>query len=324
MREVFFSTPVLIYLFSETTLGLLLLVALGVLVRILWRWDFEAFTPEQFALEQQAYLINTIAFFIFVMKFLLLLYFVFTVDALALLIPGAMCGAGVITANGYGQVLLVLKLGILSLLMLWFYLNHYDLRTKNYQWFHEKSLLFMLIVLLILGELWLDFHYFSAINTHQPVHCCSTLFGQLEGANPLPFGLSITGLLVLFYLSFFLTLMTLWLEKMVLYLVSNILFLFLSYYGVVYFFGTYIYQLPTHKCPFCMLQSEYHYVGYLLWFSLFIGSFLGINGAIIHLWLGKPLGRTIRHWVMGLLSVFVLLCSAYVVGYYFLNGVWLG
>ncbi len=323
MGEIFLSTEVLVYLLSETILGMVLLVAFAYALRIFFKWDFQAFTPEQFKLEQGAYLINTIAIFVFVMKFGLILYFAYTLDTLANLIPGAMCGAGVIRANGYGSPLLVLKLVILFLLILWFYLNHYDLESRTYAWFRQKSLLFMLIVLLVGGEWWLDFAYFANIDTHQAVSCCSTLFGQLEGANPLPFGLNTTTLLILFYLLFSVTLLSLWSKARYLYILSNLLFIYIAYYAVVYFFGTYIYQLPTHKCPFCMLQVEYHYVGYFIWFSLFIGSFLGINGVLISLWLSLPLSKRMGYWVMGLLGFFVLLCSAYPLVYYVKNGVWL-
>jgi len=323
MSEIFLSTDVLVYGLSEAILALLLLVAFGVSLKIFLKWDFQSFTPEQFKLEQQAYLVNTIAIFIFVMKFGLLLYFAFTVDNLALLVPGAMCGAGVISANSYGNPLLVLKLAILFMLTLWFYLNHYDLQTKNYQWFREKSALFMVIVVLVGVELWLDVAYFSHIDTHQPVSCCSALFGQLEGANPLPFGLNIPILLLLFYLLFGVVMLSLWLKQSLLYMVANLLFVYVAYYALVYFFGTYIYELPTHKCPFCMLQKEYYYVGYGLWFSLFVGSFVGMSGAIASLWLGKEPPKGALKLVTFLLSFFVLVCSAYVLGYYWGNGVWL-
>ena len=323
MSEIFLSTDVLVYGLSETILALLLLVAFGVSLKIFLKWDFEAFTPEQFKLEQQAYLVNTIALFIFVMKFGLLLYFAFTVDSLSVLVPGAMCGAGVITANSYGNPLLVLKLVILFMLILWFYVNYYDLKTKNYQWFKEKSALFMVIVLLVGVELWLDFAYFGNIDTHQPVSCCSALFGQLEGANPLPFGLNISILLLLFYLLFGVLILTLWLKQSLLYIIANLLFVYVAYYALVYFFGTYIYQLPTHKCPFCMLQKEYYYVGYGLWFSLFVGSFVGMSGAISTFWLGKEPPRSSLKLVTLLLTLFVVICSVYVLVYYMSNGVWL-
>lgn len=322
MNEVLLSNQVIVYLLSESTLFILLLVAFIVSLKVLLKWDFESFTPLQFTLEKQAYLVTTITLFVFAMKFLLILYFIFSIDALSLLVPGAMCGAGVIEANDYGSYLLILKLIILFFLTLWLYINAYDMQTKNHQWFKEKSWLFSFIFLLIIVELGLDFSYFSNIDTHLPVSCCSALFGQLEGANPLPFRLSIPLLLVLFYLLYALVILTLKTHQTLLYMVANILFVYIAYYAVVYFFGTYIYQLPTHKCPFCMLQAEYMYVGYVLWASLFIGSYIGLSDAISTFWLKQKHSKSQKN-VTVLLSFFVLLCTAYVAVYYFKNGVFL-
>ena len=322
MNEVLLSNQVIVYLLSESTLFLLLLVAFIVSLKVLIKWDFESFTPLQFSLEKQAYLVTTITLFVFAMKFILILYFIFSIDALSLLVPGAMCGAGVIEANDYGSYLLILKLTILFFLTLWLYINRYDMRTKNHKWFKEKSWLFSFIFLLTLVELGLDYSYFSNIDTHLPVSCCSALFGQLEGANPLPFGLSIPLLLVLFYLLYALVILTLKTNQTLLYILANILFVYIAYYAVVYFFGTYIYQLPTHKCPFCMLQAEYMYVGYMLWASLFVGTYIGLSDAISTLWLKLDHSKS-QNNVTVLLSFFVLLCTAYVLVYYFKNGVFL-
>jgi len=320
MNEALLSNQVIVFLLSESTLFTLLLVAFVVSLKVLVKWDFESFTPFQFALERQSYLVSTIILFVFLLKFILVAYFIFSIDALALLLPGAMCGAGVIKANEYGSYLLILKFFILFLLTLWLFVHFYDMRTKNHQWFKHKSWLFSVIFLFIVLELVLDFGYFSNIDTHLPVSCCAALFGQLEGANPLPFGLSVTLLLVLFYLLYILLILTLKSGYTMLYIITNILFIFIAYYAVVYFFGTYIYQLPTHKCPFCMLQPEYYYIGYLVWGSLFMGSYIGLGDAVSVLWLRKINMRS-QKIVIGLLSIFVLLCTAYVTVYYLRNGV---
>ena len=320
MNEALLSNQVIVFLLSESTLFTLLLVAFVVSLKVLVKWDFESFTPFQFALERQSYLVTTIILFVFLLKFILVVYFIFSIDALALLLPGAMCGAGVIKANEYGSYLLILKFFILFLLTLWLFVHFYDMRTKNHQWFKHKSWLFSVIFLFIVLELVLDFGYFSNIDTHLPVSCCAALFGQLEGANPLPFGLSVTLLLVLFYLLYILLILTLKSGYTMLYIITNLLFIFIAYYAVVYFFGTYIYQLPTHKCPFCMLQPEYYYIGYLVWSSLFMGSYIGLADSVTMLWLRKTNMRS-QKLVIGLLSIFVLLCTAYVTVYYLRNGV---
>lgn len=64
---------------------------------------------------------------------------------------------------------------------------------------------------------------------------------------------------------------------------AHVLFLFVAYYAITYFFGLYIYEMPNHKCPYCMLQKEYYYIGYVIWGTLFVGTFLGITPFLMEL-----------------------------------------
>ncbi|MEA3457010.1 MAG: hypothetical protein U9R26_10930 [Campylobacterota bacterium] len=322
MNEILLSNQVIVYLLSESILFGLLFIAFVITLGILVRWDFGSYSEQQFRLERRAYLVMTILLFVFMVKFLLLVYFVFAIDSLSLLVPGAMCAAGVISANDYGMLLLFLKLVILLFLLLWMALNRYDLQAKNYPLFRIKSWLFVAIFLVIAIETGMDFAYFAHIDTLEPVNCCSTLYGQLEGANPLPFGLSTITLLVLFYLLYMVVMGATLSGQKILSIVGSLLFVVIAYYSVVYFFGTYIYELPTHNCPFCMLQKEYYYVGYLVWGTLFVGTYLGLISSVMEIGL-KVERRGERHIALVLLSLFVLLCTGYVAVYYLRNGVFL-
>jgi hypothetical protein len=201
-------------------------------------------------------------------------------------------------------------------------LNSFDLKARNFPLFRLKSWLFIAIFLLIAVETGLDFAYFGQIDIQKPVSCCSTLYGQMEGANPLPFGLNTTTLLMLFYLLYAVVAGALLSGQRALSLLASLLFVVIAYYSVVYFFGTYIYELPTHKCPFCMLQKEYYYVGYLVWGTLFGGIYLGMIASVMEITLKVERGRE-RKVALILLSIFVLLCTAYVAVYYLRNGVFL-
>lgn len=319
MNEILLSTEVLVYLLSEVVLYGLLLVALVMVAGIIKGWNFDAFTPKQFALEQRAYLVMSVLFFVLLLKLLLLPYFVYTIDRLSVLVPGAMCGAGVIKANVYGNPLLTLKIIILFLSGFWLALNRLDLQAQNYPYMKGKAWLYMILFGLLTAELALDILYFTHIETTNPVSCCSVIFGQLGGGNGLPFGLDIPKLLLLFYLLYLLFLLTLDAHAVV-RIVVTLLFSVSSYYSLVYFFGTYIYQLPTHQCPFCMLQKEYYYVGYLLWGALLSGTFFSLLDALQkHLPEGKLRGLT--RVSVACLTLFVVTCSAYVAVYYLRNGV---
>ena len=322
MNEILLNNQVIVYLLSESTLFFLLCVAMVGTVTILARWDFESYSELQFRLERRAYLVMTILIFVFAVKFLLLIYFVYTIDTLSVLVPGAMCAAGVISANDYGMPLLFLKLLSLFFFLLWMAMNAYDLEARNYPLFRLKSWLFILIFTLVTVETGLDYAYFSHIDLLKPVSCCSTLYGQMEGANPLPFGLNTTTLLILFYLLYVIVVGATVLKQRILSVMANLLFVVIAYYSVVYFFGTYVYALPTHKCPFCMLQKEYYYVGYLIWGTLFGGVYLGIIASLMELGLNVERKRE-RNMALVLLSIFVLVCTSYVVVYYLRNGVFL-
>ncbi len=271
-------------------------------------------------LENRSYLVMTIIFFVLLIKIVLLPYFVYTIDQLSDLIPGAMCGAGVIKANAYGNPLLGLKVIILFLSALWLTLNRLDLQEKSYPYLKLKSWFFILLFVFFSVEYLLDILYFTHIETINPVSCCSVIFGQTGGANGLPFGLNTPKLLILFYLLYALLLLTILSKRSLMSIGSVLLFAVVAYYAVVYFFGTYIYQLPTHQCPFCMLQDHYYYVGYLIWGLLLSGVFLAVDSALLQYFFKKP-AKTLKRISLLLLTLFVLICSAYVLVFYVRNGV---
>jgi len=323
VNEILLDNSVIVYLLSEVLLYLLLLVAFVVTLHILKRWDFDKFTQEQFALESRAYLVMTIIFFVILLKILLLPYFIYTIDGLADMVPGAMCGAGIITANQYGEPLLNLKIAILFLSGFWITLNRVDLSAKEYPYMRIKSWLFIAIFILLTIEITLDILYFTHIETTKPVTCCSVIFGS-SGGGVLPFGLDVDKLLILFYLLYALIVLTTISQVAIALLLSSLLFLIIAYYSVVYFFGTYIYELPTHKCPFCMMQEPYYYIGYLIWGSLLVGTFLSIDYAIVKLLFDKNSSTDrIKWYALSYITLFVLVCSGYVALYYLKNGVFL-
>ncbi len=320
MNEILLNNEVIVYLLGETILYILLFIASIATIEVLKKWNFDAFTTVQFKLENRSYLVMSIIFFVIVLKIILLPYFVYMLDALSTIIPGAMCGAGVIKANAYGNLLLVLKIGILFLSGIWLSINSIDLQAKNYPYLKIKSWLFVLLFLFLSAEFVLDILYLTHIETSNPVTCCSVIFGQTGGANSLPFGLDIPKLLMLFYLLFALIVLTTLSSMGLMSILSSVLFLVVAYYAVVYFFGTYIYQLPTHKCPFCILQDHYYYVGYFVWGFLLLGIFFSIDQAVMQTFFQKP-SKALKRISLLFLSLFVLLCSAYVAVYYLKNGV---
>jgi hypothetical protein len=92
-------------------------------------------------------------------------------------------------------------------------------------------------------------------------------------------------------------------------------FFVVSIAAVISFISLYFYQIPTHHCPFDILQAEYYYAGYPLYFSLFAGSFFGAMTGIIEPFrkirtLSDLIPAVQRRWALiaiAALTVFVLI-----------------
>jgi hypothetical protein len=51
--------------------------------------------------------------------------------------------------------------------------------------------------------------------------------------------------------------------------------------SILSFISLYVYELPTHHCPFCLLQREYGYVGYLLYVALLGSTITGMGVGLL-------------------------------------------
>ena len=83
---------VIILLFSSISSLIVLIIAMLLSIEIIFNWDFNKTDKRQHRLEKNSWLISTIMGFIASIKVILLPYFVFTIDTLSHIVPGAMCG----------------------------------------------------------------------------------------------------------------------------------------------------------------------------------------------------------------------------------------
>jgi hypothetical protein len=51
--------------------------------------------------------------------------------------------------------------------------------------------------------------------------------------------------------------------------------------AILSFISVYFYELPTHHCPFCILQKEYGYIGYPLYLTLLGGTISGVGVGVL-------------------------------------------
>ncbi|MCR4942582.1 MAG: hypothetical protein K5978_07325 [Campylobacter sp.] len=316
--SIFLSNDIIAFLFAELIVIALMGISQFYIVSILRFWDFDSSSPLQYSLEKKNYLVNTILFFSAFCKIILFIFFVLSLDELASIVPGAMCSAGVIGSNAYGNFLLLFKILLIFSLGFWLVLNRLDLNAINFPFLRRKYFIFSVIFALVLLEFLLEILYFLNIPLKVPVFCCSVVFN----APKLPFGYTQNALAMIFYVLFVAILVLNFTKQSLASFGLNLIFLFVAYYAITYFFGLYIYEQPNHKCPYCMLSKDYFYVGYAIWGTLFLGIFYGIVPFLIELATKQTYTHLLKFSSI-FLSLCVLLCSFFVARYYILYGVFL-
>ncbi len=319
---MFLTPEVFINIFVDFLIYIFFIIAFYISVQIVRYFDVQKDTFFQYALERRTYLVSVIVEFALFFKIILFFYFIFTLDKLSNIIPGAMCAAGVITANEYGVWLLAVKLLNLFLFGLWLLANKEDLNSKDYRFTKFKFKFFIFLFMFLSIEIFLEYLYFNSIDISKIVSCCGVLFNPVK-TSAVSFLLEIPKEIVvsLFYLVFLLTLTSGILKKCLLYFLSNLIFILLSILAIIVFFSPYIYELPTHKCPFCFLQKEYYHIGYFIYSSLFLGTFFAYAN-----WFEKFFfKKESQYFKISIFfnTIFVIIVTLYVLIYYLKNGVWL-
>lgn len=297
-------------------------IALYKSVLILKKYDASLSTQLQYRLEKSTYLASTIIKYIFVIKIPLFIFFIFTLDKLSHILTGAMCGAGVVNATDYGNYLLIIKIINLYFFAFWLLLNREDIENEKQPYVKLKFLLFVFAYILLSIEIILEILMFSGIDIKSVVDCCGVIYSSNENSYiSMLMNMGTIYLLTIFYGVYILLLLFYKLRIKILFMLSNLFFILISLVSLISFFGTYIYELPTHHCPFCFLQHEYHYVGYMLYLLLFIGTFYG--GAIGLIDLSSK--KVERYYKISLIfsSLYVIVVSYYPLSYFLKNGVWL-
>jgi len=171
---------------------------------------------------------------------------------------------------------------------LWLVLNYADNQGYDYPLIKKKYLLLAIIAPFIVIETLLESAYFLGMRADVITSCCGSLFSSENAAG---LGSEIASLPALpmlwtFYGVMFCTLATglyFYIKGKggYCYAVLSLVMFIIALVSVVSFISLYIYELPTHHCPFCIIMEEYHYIGYLLYLLLFGAVVSGIGVGIL-------------------------------------------
>jgi hypothetical protein len=284
--------PAIIALFIGSILvSFMVLYAAFYGVSILRNWDLKDGSELQLSLERKTYLISTVMSYAFGFQLLSLFLFIFTADNLSRLFVGAMCAAGTLNVNGFGYPALLFKIINFILGGVWLVVNYSDNRAIDYPLIKKKYTLLLIVTPLILAEMVLQGAFFLNMNAHVITSCCGSLFSP-EGETIGTFfvsALPTAPMKIVFYLAMFLTGASGFLfyrrgrpATGYFFALMSVITFVVSITALISWISLYFYQLPTHHCPFCVLQKDYYYVGYLLYVALLGGVVCGAStGAIL-------------------------------------------
>jgi hypothetical protein len=267
--------------------GLMLIYAGWYGTRILEKWDLQSGSELQLDLERRTYLISVILSYALLFQIGSLFLYIFTADNIHSQFTGAMCAAGSLGVNSYGYPVLILKIINCLLAGLWLIINHVDTRGYDYPLIKAKYGLLNVLVPLVLLEALLQLIYFYNLKADVITSCCGSLFsadkrsigGEIAGLPNGPMQLAFFGLMAVVLI-----------VGLVFCLKGKGGYLFAALSGVTFlvasaalvsFICLYFYELPSHHCPFCILQREYHYIGYLLYATLLGGAVSGLGVGVL-------------------------------------------
>jgi len=253
-------------------------------IRIMAGWDFKSSSEKQLNLERRTYLISSIIKYVLGFEILSAFLFMYTVDDIHHLFVGAMCATGSLNANPVGWYALYSKIFVFFAASLWIVLNNLDQKAEDFPLIRQKYTALIFITVLIGSDLYFEMRYFLGLNPEVITSCCGSLFSETASgiAGELS-ALSFRPVMITFYsaVTVFTAAALLCLNSraaVLRYVVSvlSLLLFFVSIAAMVSFISLYIYELPSHHCPFDIFQKAYHFIGYPIYISLFCGVFFGM------------------------------------------------
>ncbi|GAB4491268.1 MAG: hypothetical protein OHK006_24980 [Thermodesulfovibrionales bacterium] len=253
-------------------------------MRILKGWDFSSSSASQLQLERRTYLVSSLMSAALSFEAVSVLLFLYTVEDIHRLFVGAMCATGTLNANPVGWYALGLKVLIFFLALIWITMNRFDQRAGDFPLLRLKYAALLVVAPLLALDLFLQARFFLGLEPEIITSCCGSLFSSEGGGvaaeiSGLPVRMTMTAF-------FALTAVTAAAAASALFSGSRTLRIFLSalsaawfcisLVSVVSFISLYVYELPTHHCPFDIIQKEYRFIGYPLYVSLFAAAGFGM------------------------------------------------
>ena len=276
------------------TLAGLIVLALGIFaartaIRVLRYWNPSSDSNLQIKLENEIWLASTLVEYGLGFQIITLILFVLAADTFCQVIVGAMCATGALLANDFGMPALLVKIAGVFLYGFWIVLHKLDISSESYPLVRIKYIYLLLILPLLITDITLQTLYIGLLSPDIITSCCAVVFSSsAETGRNLLMSFPQNTLLFLYYGSIIILiimaclLLKRWMLPLaVTFSVGWLWFLGLATVAIITIFSSYIYAMPYHNCPFCILKPEYNYIGFALYFTLLPASFFGLSTILV-------------------------------------------
>jgi hypothetical protein len=342
--------PLQLTALAAQIVGLILLTAAAVRAfRIVIGWNPASTDRTQISLEiaaEAAVLLARWALAIYLFAVLMLILGI--ANLFAALIPGAMCGTGVLQAMGRaGTGALVVNAFLLGLLLFWHTVEKLGRQRPDYPLARLVARLLLLALPVAVVAISQSISAALAVDTHRPVDCCAAVYDQYR---TLRAAQSISGLPDVFWLAIWIglslvvcalgfkvrltptassqqrwngalaTIVSAWIPVAAVTL-TNIL-------------AAYHYGVLQHRCPWCLFLPQHRAVGYPLFGALAVIGFEGLTAFLLPAAVARTAPillpaayercRAAAGRVLIALALFVLLTALPPLFWQVRHGVWIG
>lgn len=323
-----------------TISSLIVLALLGIAtrtgIRVLLFWDPARDDNKQIRLENEIWLSSTLVEYALGFQIITLILLVLAADSYGQVIVGAMCATGAFLANDYGTPSLLVKLAGVFLYGFWIVLHQLDIRAETYPLVRAKYVYLLFLLVFVLVDFFLQTSYIAGIKPDIITSCCAVVFGSAQGDGCNFVGaISQDTMLLVFYLSAAFLFCTefvsyfwyrVWLEIAV--ALEWLYFFGVAIWAIITVISSYVYAMPYHRCPFCLLKPEYNYVGFIIYSTLIVATFFGIVPALLALLRRKKdlaevvigLQKNSKRIALVFLVVFLLTSSYHLLVYMIMGG----
>lgn len=334
-----------IWSMALTFCGAIALFLIAVAARTGWRvlryWDPASDDALQISLESETWLASTLVQYALALQILSLLLFILAADQFSQVIAGSMCATGSLLADPFGMPTLYIKLAGVFLYGFWLLLHQLDIRVETYPLVRLKFFYLLVLLPFLLADVTLQTLYIAGLKPDIITSCCSVVFAEAGPDSGNLMGIPPRGLMLSTYYGAILGLALLGVGVLKggtagrlrglltwLYTIGWTGFFFLALAVITAIISCYIYALPNHRCPFCIIKPEYNYIGLAIYAALIGGTFFGAStgaAALIgrHSDLTAPAAR--YQWVaimisLALLTIFAILTSYHHLRYMLTGG----